>query len=137
MIIGLMGGESPRRTKIAKALQASSSTARVLDLNYPRLCDGNPTRMAQRRVEALNQFLQDDGGRADELQVVMHVLSMEEAQVLRAKGAFMWNCEGPPSKEIPIERHDLMVTDQGAFRPRPHFLMPEEALSEARRRAGL
>lgn len=60
--------------------------------------------------------------------VVSHVLTEEEAAMIRAAGGHIWHLADPVSSTVAIERADLLITPiEGGER---HFLDPIEALGE-------
>lgn len=124
LIIGLVGGTEGRRANVAAQVLASGRARMGL---YSM--DGLSGQ--RQRVYLLEGVLLnfERGRERDKGLILSHVRTLDEAKIIRDRGGFLWHVEGLPSSEIPIMRHDLLVTDRpGGVR---HYLDPVEALSEA------
>lgn len=128
LIIGLVGGTEARRDAVADAF---------VKVGKPRLglfalrsnADG------EGRAKLLDQVvLKFSGGKFKGNGLILsHVLTAEEADLIRKNGGYLLHVDGVPSSCIPIRRNDLMVTAKpGGDR---HYLDPLEALSEITQRS--
>lgn len=125
VIIGIVGSTPQRRQAVAERA-ASAEQARLLvhAMLAPNPHGVSAPRSRSKRVAAM---VEDSRGHVDGV-IFSHLLTLDEAERLRDLGGVVWHVEGTPSGEIPIERHDWLVTDvRGGER---HFLDPIEALSE-------
>ncbi|MBS9758464.1 hypothetical protein JR044_31205 [Pseudomonas aeruginosa] len=125
IVIGLAGGTAPGREAIAQRLhEAGGQQLVVWGLKGDRLNDGRARAVAR----ALDGMQEPACRLADGI-VLTHVLTEEEADVIRANGGQLWHVFGPVSSAVVIRRGDLLVTTkEGGDR---HWLDPIEALSEA------
>lgn len=123
LIVGLVGGTEKRRDAVAAALSGSGRSRVAVYAMYS-------PESGKSRAGILEKVILDfdfgrDSGRG---LVLSHVKTLEESELIRDRGGFLWHVEGVPSSEIPIQRGDVMVTDKsGGIR---HYLDPFEALSE-------
>ena len=121
LVIGLAGGSARSREAIAARLHDRSGVQMVVwGLSGDRLNDG--------RARTLARAL--EGGKSvAPVMVFTHVLTEEEAVVIREHGGMVWHIFGPVSSAVVIRLGDLRVTEvEGGDR---HWLDPIEALSEA------
>lgn len=123
LIIGLYGGTAAIRDDIALQLMRHPlANVGLYTLN------ATPGMNAQSRADKLGRVLQGLGHKVKgQNLVIAHVLSNEEAQLIRARGGRMWHVFGKVPAHIAIQEADLHVTDlEGGYR---HYLDPIEALS--------
>lgn len=126
LLIALSGGLPAERLAIADHL-VTSGKARLAA--YAQATPRADFGVARARI--LSEALSGLEGRralAGGL-VVVHCLSAEEAQLVRAQGGVLWHVHGSvTSGSVPIRREDVMVTDgQAGY---AHVQAPLEALSE-------
>lgn len=123
LVIGLAGSSAESREAVAKRLHEDSGRQFVVwALLGVRAGHGRANTLA-RALEGAKP-----GRAAVEGLVLTHVLTEEEAAVIRAHGGFVWHVCGVPSSHVVIRPGDLLVTEtEGGVR---HFLDPIEALSE-------
>lgn len=124
LLIGLAGGTLESRAAIAKRLHDDGGQQMVVwAMPGYRLGDGRANTLA-RALEGTKSSRQ-----LVPAMVFAHVLTEEEAVVIRKHDGFVWHVEGAPSQLVVIRQGDLLVTEtEGGER---HFLDPIEALSEA------
>jgi hypothetical protein len=121
LVIGLAGGTAPSREAIASRIHDS---ARVQTVVWALLGD----RLHDGRARTLARSL-ERGQSVAPVMILSHVLTEEEAVVIRAHGGHVWHVFGPVSSAVVIRHGDLRVTQtEGGDR---HWLDPIEALSES------
>lgn len=130
ILIGLYGGSPESRDDIARALMTAAGSELGIYSLSP-----TPGLTGQDRADKLAVALRGLGAQVKGHGLVLpHVLSLEEADAIRARGGQLWHVMGEPSDVIPIRVDDLHVTYMaGGCR---HYLDPLEAYSEALLRAG-
>ena len=130
ILIGLFGGSPESREEItAVVMRAAGAQMAVYNLGDAQGAAGRS------RLDRLAIALRGAGAKvkADGL-LIPHVLSLDEAQAIRARGGHLWHVMGEPSEVIPIQPQDLHVTSfAGGCR---HYLDALEAYSETLLRVG-
>lgn len=125
LLIALSGGTSAERVAIADRLIESGKGQLVAFAQATPIADFGP-----RRARILREALEgmEDAPAALGGVVVVHCLTEEEAELVRARGGVVWHVYGTPSRLVVIRHADPIVTDgQAGFR---HVREPLEALSE-------
>ncbi len=123
LIIGLYGGSPESRHEIQRALVNPQKRPELQAFACPPA-----VRLAGARVHHLRTAL-EQRARGIQVLLITHVETVEEAQLLKERGARMWYVMGQPSEVIPLARGDLPVTGMvGGCR---HYLDPLEALSQS------
>lgn len=120
VLIGLVGGSPARRSEIAARL-VKEGAARLVEYSFGPVDHYKPGR-ARLLAENLAGLLGVAGGL-----VATHIISEDEADIIRDAGGEVWHVEGSPSRYVSQRREDRLVTD--AYGGRRHFLDPLEALS--------
>ncbi|WP_145156214.1 hypothetical protein [Pseudomonas oryzihabitans] len=120
VLIGLVGGQPARRSEIAARL-VKEGAARLVEYSFGPI-DHYKAGRARLLAENLAGLLGVAGG-----MVATHIISEDEADVIREAGGEVWHVEGSPSRYVAQRREDRLVTD--AYGGRRHFLDPLEALS--------
>lgn len=123
LVIGLAGSTLESREAVARRLHEDGGRQLVVwAMTGYRIGDGRANTLA-RALEGAKAGRQPVEGL-----VFTHVLTEEEARVIRKHGGFVWHVCGMPSNNVVIRQGDLLVTEtEGGER---HFLDPIEALSE-------
>ena len=120
IVIGLAGGTAANREAIAARLQDEGGQQLAVWAIRGNHLNDSRARSVARALES--------GPAPVKGLVLSHVLTEEEAEVIRANGGHMWHVFGPVSSAVVIRRCDLLVTvKEGGDR---HWLDPIEALSE-------
>jgi len=124
ILIGLFGGSPESREEISRVMLAAAGS----DLGAYNLAP-RPGLDGPARAEKLAVVLQGLGAKVKAAGLLIpHVLTLEEAHAIRARGGRLMHVSGEPSDVIPIRSDDLPVTSRaGGDR---HYLDPLEAYSE-------
>lgn len=123
LVIGLAGGTLEQREAIAARLQADGGRQlAVMSVTGYRIGDGRANTISRALDKART------GREVVPGLVFAHVLTEEEAVVIRKHRGHVWHVYGVPSRNVVIRHGDQLVTErEGGER---HFLDPIEALSE-------
>ena len=123
LIIGLYGGSPESRHEIQRALVHPQKRPDLQAFACPPA-----VTKASSRVHHLRTAL-EQRARNTKVLLITHVQTVEEAQLLKERGARMWYAMGAPSELIAIAQGDLPVTGMaGGCR---HYLDALEALSQS------
>lgn len=101
LLIALTGGTPAYRTEVARRLEKEGK-AQLVAYEVPARARGRHMRLAEEIVEAERM---GRGGL-----VITHIITTEEAEVVRARGGAIWCVMGSVSDTIPLLRHDPRVT---------------------------
>ncbi|NNB08743.1 hypothetical protein HBN83_22860 [Pseudomonas fragi] len=127
LLIALSGGTDAQRIAIADRLVGSGKESlAAFALNTPAI--NRPLRRSMILRDVLDTVQDKTTKNPARGLVIVHCLTEEEAQVVRAQGGVIWHVYGAPSDQVVHRQGDFNVTAQGdSFR---HVLSPLDALSE-------
>lgn len=127
LLIALSGGTGHERIAIAdRLIESGKESLAAFAVTSPGI--NRPLRRSMILRDTLDTVQHPRAKSPAGGLVIVHCVTEEEAQVVRAQGGAIWHVYGRPSNLVVMREGDLNVTAKGdSFR---HVLSPLDALSE-------